>query len=241
MGGRRRPPGDRDPLSWLGLRGEAEAFAAELSTLLNHTVTDGIRITAITDKAGQQARIGYGISPSDLSALDMIPLAFKGRARLYLGLLFRMAADDSGRYPMIRSSVMYLSPDADGARLLLHYDYERDKADDYPEAHLQVCATSAEWEEAMASYGPRGRPLKKLHLPVGGRRFRPAVEDLIEFLITEKLAAGRPGWKAHVNRGRQGFEERQLRAAVRRHPDIALAILREEGHIPPYRDSRPGG
>jgi hypothetical protein len=28
------------------------------------------------------------------------------------------------------------------------------------------------------------------------------------------------------------FEERQLRAAVRRKPDIAIAILREEGHIP---------
>jgi hypothetical protein len=202
--------------------------------LLNHTVTDGIRITAITDKAGQQAVIGYGITPSDLGTPNMIPLAFGGKApRLYLGLLFRMAADDSGRYPMIRSSVMYLSPDPDGTRTLLHYDYERDKADDYPEAHLQVCATSVEWEEAMRNYGPRGRPLKKLHLPVGGRRFRPTVEDLIEFLIIEKLAEKRPGWKKYVEQGRKRFEERQLRAAVRRNPDIALAILRDEGRIPP--------
>lgn len=134
---------------------------------------------------------------------------------------------------MVRSSVMYLSPDQDGARTLLHYDYERDKADDYPEAHLQVCATSVEWEDAMRSYGPRGRPLKKLHLPVGGRRFRPSVEDLIEFLVTEQLASGRPGWKRHVDQGRRRFEERQLKAAVRRNPEIALAILREEGHIPP--------
>jgi hypothetical protein len=233
MGRDRRPQGDRGALSRFDLRGEAEKFAAELSGLLNHTVTDGIRITAITDKGEQQARIGCGISPSDLDP-DMIPLAFGGKAaRLYLGLLFKMAADDSGRYPMIRSSVMYLSPDADGARTLLHYDYERDKSDNYPEAHLQVCATSVEWEDAMRSYRPRGRPLKKLHLPVGGRRFRPAAEDLIEFLVTEKLAFGRPGWKTYVDRGRQGFEERQLRAAVRRNPGIALAILREEGHIPP--------
>ena len=196
--------------------------------MLNHTVTDGIRITAIADKAAQQARIGYGISPSDMSALRMIPLAFGGKApRLHLGLLYRMAPDGPGRYPMIRSSVMFLSPDPDGSRTLLHYDYERDKADDYPEAHLQVCATSEEWEEAMCRYGPRGRSLKKLHLPVGGRRFRPIVEDLIEFLVAEKLAAGRSGWKSHVDRGRQGFEERQLRAAVRRNPGIALAILQD--------------
>ena len=58
---------------------------------------------------------------------------------------------------------------------------------------------------------------------------RPGLEA--EFLVTEKLAPGRRNWKTHVDRGRQGFEERQLRAAVRRHPEIALAILREEGHI----------
>lgn len=119
-------------------------------------MTDGIRIIAITDKAAQQARVGYGISPSDLGP-RMIPLAFGGKApRLYLGLLFKMVADDRGQYPMVRSSVMYLSPDQDGSSNLLHYDYERDKADDYPEAHLQICATSEEWEEAMRRYGPKG-------------------------------------------------------------------------------------
>lgn len=232
MGRGRRTQGDRGALSRFDLRAEAEKFAAELTSLLNHTVTDGIRIIAITDRASQQARIGYGISPLDLSGVG-IPLAFGGKApRLYLGLLYRMAPDDHGRYPMIRSSVMYLSPDSDGTRTLLHYDYERNKADDYPEAHLQVCATSEEWEQAMRSYGPKGRPLDKLHLPVGGRRFRPSVEDLIEFLVTEQLADGRPCWKTHVDQGRQRFEERQLRAAVRRNPAIAMAILREEGHVP---------
>ena len=201
--------------------------------MFNHTVTNGIRIIAITDKGAQQARIGYGISPSDLSAIGMIPLSLGRKTpHLYLGLLYKMVADDPGRYPMIRSSVMYLSPDSDGSGELLHYDYERNKSDDYPEAHLQVCATSEEWERAMRSYGPKGRPLKKLHLPVGGRRFRPAVEDLIEFLVTEQLADGRSGWKKHVEQGRKGFEERQLRAAVRRHPEIAIAILQDEGHIP---------
>jgi len=79
VGGRRRPQGDRGQLSRFDLRSEAEAFAAELSGLLNHTVTDGIRISAITDKSGQQARLGYGISPADLGALNMIPLACGGK------------------------------------------------------------------------------------------------------------------------------------------------------------------
>jgi hypothetical protein len=161
----------------------------------------------------------------------MIPLSIRKSPKLYLGMLFKIAPDDAGRYPMVRSSVMFLSPDDDPAgRVLLHYDYERDK-DDYPEAHLQVCATSPAWEEAIGRYGRRGRPLERLHLPVGGRRFRPILEDLIEFLATEKLAELRSGWRTWVKRGRDDFAERQLRAAVRRNPDVAISILREEGKI----------
>jgi hypothetical protein len=231
VGRRRGSQRDRGPLSArFDLRGEAEAFADELSTLLNNTVTDGIRITAVTDKQGQQARIGYGIGPRNLAEPKMVPLTWSGKPKLYLGLLFRMAADDAGEYPMIRSSVMFLTPDSDpDAQVLLHYDYERGK-EGYPEAHLQVCATSDAWEQAALRYGPKGRPLERLHLPVGGRRYRPSVEDLIEFLITEQLAVGRAGWKKHVQAGRTRFEERQLRAAVRRNPEAAIAVLRA-GHL----------
>jgi hypothetical protein len=232
VGRRRRPEGDHGPLTgYFDLRGYADAFAGELSDLLNNTVTDGIRITAVTDRNARQARVGFGCSPSDLGDFRMIPLAIRKAPKLYLGMLFKIAPDEAGRYPMVRSSVMFLSPDDNpGGRLLLHYDYERDK-DDYPEAQLQVCATSPAWEEAISRYGPVGKPLERLHLPVGGRRFRPTLEDLIELLVGENLAEHRDGWRAWVERGRDSFAERQLRAAVRRHPDIAISILREEGKI----------
>src|SRR5258708_34771861 len=51
----------------LDLRTEAATFAGELSDLLNHTVTHGIRINAVTDRWGQQARIGYRRSPQDVA------------------------------------------------------------------------------------------------------------------------------------------------------------------------------
>lgn len=235
MGGRRGTPGNPGPLSYFDLRGEADAFAAQLTDLLNRTVTHGIRIVAVTGTghAGRQARIGYQVPRRDLGDIELIPLILgRGRPNLYLGLLFRMEADEAGRYPMIRSSVMFLSPDADiGGRVLLHYDYERDKEDDYPDAHLQVCAASDAWDEVSRRHRGSVRPLEKLHLPVGGRRYRPTLEDLIEFLIVEKLAKGRAGWRRHVEQGRNEFEERQLRAAVRRNPDAAMAVLRDEGLI----------
>lgn len=164
------------------LRGEAARFADELSHLLNCTVSDGIRLTAVTDREGQQARIGYGITPTNLVKSRLVPLALRGAADLYLGLLYRMGPDDARKYPMVRSSVMYLSPDADGSRTLLHYDYERGK-DDYPEAHLQVCAESDAWREVTRRYGPKGRSLERLHLPVGGRRYRPTVEEVRSRLV----------------------------------------------------------
>jgi hypothetical protein len=205
--------------------------------LLNNTVADGIRITAVTDREGQQAWVGYRISPRILEP-NLIPLAIKRKPRLYTGLLFRMGPDDAGKYPMIRSSVMYLSPDADGSRVLLHYDYEREK-ESCAEAQLQVCATSEAWEEVTAQawdevtrrYVPRVRALERLHLPVGVRRFRPTVGYMIEFLITEHLVECRDGWEEPIARGRNTYELNQLRAAVRRNPEAAMKILREERHI----------
>lgn len=119
MGRSRRPQRPTRPTlsRRFDLRGEADRFAGELSDLLNNTVTDGIRIRAITDRAGQQARIGYRLKPQDIGDITMIPLErLKGKPRLYLGLLFKMAPDDAGKYPMIRSSVMFCHPIGSRAR-----------------------------------------------------------------------------------------------------------------------------
>jgi hypothetical protein len=124
---------------------------------------------------------------------------------------------------------MLLSLDSDLDNVLFHYDYERGKIDGYPEAHLQVCASSGAWAQAATRLDGSTRVLERLHLPVGPRRFRPSVEDIIEFLISEKLAVGRDGWEDIVNAGREGFRVKQLRAAVRRDPDTAIALLQDEG------------
>jgi hypothetical protein len=72
--------------------------------------------------------------------------------------------------------------------------------------------------------------LQRLHLPVGGRRFRPTLEDLIDFLIIEKLVTDcRPDWAEEVAAGRERFRRRQLMAVVRRDPESALESLCEAG------------
>jgi hypothetical protein len=56
-----------------------------------------------------------------------------------------LAPDDAGQHLMVIQLVMTMtnSPHVGShSNVLLHYDYERNKAGDYPEAHLQVCASS---------------------------------------------------------------------------------------------------
>jgi hypothetical protein len=68
-----------------------------------------------------------------------------------------------------------------------------------------------------------------LHLPVGGRRFRPTLEDLIEFLITERLVKGNEGWQKPLAASRNQFQVNQMRALIRRFPTEAAAAVREFG------------
>jgi hypothetical protein len=94
-----------------------------------------------------------------------------------------------------------------------------------PDAHLQICATSKAWEQIGVRVDGTERLLGRMHLPVGGRRFRPTLEDMVEFLVTEKLAQPKNGWKEAVTAGREKFRKKQLRAAIRRDPETARDAL----------------
>lgn len=211
------------------LEAEARRLASELSDLLNCTVCDGIRIRSVITHPGR-AQLGYGIDKRDPIPKG-IPLTLGAKpATGFLGFSMRLAADDDRRYLMVESSVMGLFTDLDLRNALFHYDYERDKGDGYPEAHLQVVAEPHGWAELCRSSRGDMRPFERLHLPVGGRRYRPTLEDLIEFLINEQIAYSRPGAQRAINEGRERFMEKQLRAAVRRKPDVAVDVLRK--HAP---------
>jgi hypothetical protein len=69
--------------------------------------------------------------------------------------------------------------------------------------------------------------LGQLHLPVGGRRFRPTLEDIVEFLVLEGICDERPGWENAVQEHRMRWRENQLKAAVRRYKGWAAEAPRE--------------
>jgi hypothetical protein len=165
-----------------------------------------------------------------------IPLSISNKpAKFYLGFFMHLEADNEQRYMMVKQSMTMVVLDADLPRELLHYDYERDKNKDekgYPEGHLQICASSGDWDIACQRSGQEALPLSKMHLPigpVGGGRFRPSLEDVIEFLIVEELVESRTDWKAALDKTRRPFQELQLKAAVRRNQELAVDALRAEG------------
>ncbi len=202
---------------------DARTLAQEFNELLNATVCDGPRLGCVISPGRDRARavIGYEIAKDQLDLQTCIPVTIGSEPRIWLGFSMRLEQDFEVKYLMVRQSVMLLSTSADPGDTLLHYDYERDKPDDYPDAHLQICASSEAWKRAGLRTDGSERLLERMHLPVGGRRLRPTLEDIIEFLVTEKLAQPKAGWRDAVTEGRERFRKKQLRAAIRRDPDTA--------------------
>jgi len=91
--------------------------------------------------------------------------------------------------------------------------------------HLHVHGRS-EALARLASAGWGDRSSSRLHLPVGGRRFRPCLEDIIEVCIVEKIVKPqRENWKEILDTYRDAFYRKQLKSAVRRDPHAAVSAL----------------
>jgi hypothetical protein len=131
-------------------------------------------------------------------------------------------------------STFGLYADADAESVVCHYDYDREPDHPYPAAHVQVAGESPALGALCQQLG-KDLQLGRLHLPVGGRRFRPSLEDLIEVLISEGIATGRTGWEGAIAKHRDWYHRKQLGAAVRRAPATAVQELERLG----YRVTEP--
>jgi hypothetical protein len=210
------------------VQAKARDFADTLSGVLNGTVCRGVRLSPVLAPGGGTVWVGYNITKTELTG-SAFPLGIP-KSSIFCGLSYRLQPDDEDRFLMVASSFMGLFLDAEMETPLLHFDYERDKGDGYPEAHLQVHAGSAAWDQAIAACpveSDRKRDLAHLHLPVGGRRLRPTLEDLIEFVIAERLVRAKSGWLTVLDRAREPYAINQMRAMIRRYPDEAGEAVRE--------------
>jgi hypothetical protein len=199
----------------------ARDFARKVQQVLNATICDGVKITAVVARP-ERVHVGYGLA-RDLLVTSPFPVRVgRHKPSCWLDVSYRLCMDEESRYLTVLSSYFGVYADEAAEMCLCHFDYERDKPG-YPEAHLQVHGESAALA-AMAG-GPEARMLHRLHFPAGGRRFRLTLEDVIEFLVAAGLASGRQGWADVVAAEREEFYRIQLRAAVRRDPQTARDVL----------------
>ncbi len=205
------------------LQKRARDFARRVQRILNTTVCRDVRISVVVTADPGVVVVGYGLSKSKFRTARF-PVS---GGRCWLDVGYQLCMDDMGEHLAVEASAFGVFAADDHKSCLCRYDYERGK-NEYPEAHLQVYGESG----ALASWEgiPRTRKLERLHFPVGGRRYRPTLEDVVEFLITEGLAVPRDeGWKDVLRTEREVFQRIQLRAAIRRDPESAREALKDLG------------
>jgi hypothetical protein len=217
------------------LGSECRQFANRLQAMLNRTVTDDARVTAL-DRSRERGTIATNLD-RDLNSRPVALRSASSRYRCWLDIQISLIEHEG--YLTVEDSFFGIMSSRDENDILFHFDYQRNKPG-YAEAHLQVFGANERLDPMMRELCTRRnkKSMSELHFPVGGRRFRPALEDVIEFLIDEQLAEPKPGWEAALAESRDGFRSIQLKAAVRRHPDVAADALRALGYsvglvIPP--------
>ena len=125
-----------------------------------------------------------------------------------------------------------------GKEPLARWDYIRSPRSHIPCAHIQVHAHRDEWTHALVLGGTHSRRSRRrikhalrtpriadVHFPVGGRRFRPCLEEILLFVIDEFGVACTPQALEALQQGMRKWEEIQLESAIRNNPATAVRVL----------------
>lgn len=210
----------------------AREFADDISELLNNTITHGIRLRFNVPPGGHtEGWVGYETTKQHPKRLVPIPVTInQASPRCFLVVLHRVQMDPEGAHIATASSRVELHLTEDLQNPIVRYDYNRepvfnDRGLPYPNAHIHVHGRDSA-VELLAKQVEVERTGERFHWPTGGKRFRPTLEDLVEFLIVEGLVQCHPKWDQAIEKHRAHWEETQLRAAIRRNREIAEDALR---------------
>ncbi len=195
--------------------------------MLNLTLTHGPRLSVVMEPSGC-AVIGNRISREKPLGEPVSLSASRAQPRLELRLLHTLALDKSQQFLTTTKNSYKLSHARDSCPIVT-YDYTCNPPNSYPEAHFHLHGEAVAIREMLDRCGRTKDKPDDLHFPVGGRRFRPCLEDLIEFCILEQLVVPHDGWQKALEESRRWFHKRQLQAAVRGDPEVAADALAKAG------------
>ncbi|ANF31937.1 hypothetical protein A0130_09850 [Leifsonia xyli] len=173
-----------------------------------------------------------------------IPLQVEGHTILRLDVRYRCTWNTAGAYFAVEYSSFTVQPASSSAPLFT-YDYLRKPGSLIPCSHINVHAHRDEIVAAMMLAGKRHKgkarakqiekaqvpTLSALHFPVGGHRFRPCLEDVLQMLIVEFGIDTQERYQAVLDAGRSEWRTTQLRTAITDDMELAAELLREHGYV----------
>ncbi len=187
----------------------ATDFAREIVELLEGTICAAAPITA--EAVGNRVRVAAADERGEEVGM---PLTIAGEHRLDLLVLYWCTWDFTGQFLAIHESQVALRlPGVNEPLIRVEYEGARD----YAPSHVQLHAQS-NYIGHLLTLKPHRRKLPNvydLHLPTGGKRFRPCLEDVVEFVIHDLGIDAQPGWRTPVEEGRNRWKGYQLAAALR--------------------------
>lgn len=219
-----------------GLEEQAQHFAEELTETVRKTVgvCDPFRAQSLSDGSRfvVEQKERHGVS-----------LRVNGTPLLSLKIKFDCCLDDQNKYLAIEQSTIKVYAGAKAAgEPLFRYEYERFPVGKIPAAHIHFHAHRDAFTAAMVRAGKATRrgskranttevpKMSELHFPVGGHRFRPSLEDILEMLIEEFGISHEDDFRVALRAGRKHWRRKQVRAVVRDDPYSAIEALESMGY-----------
>lgn len=214
------------------LRDRSAAFADELQSTLRATLPGPIRVQSVA-APGREDR--FLINPvDDEGKLLRIPLLIDGKELAALSFAFYLEMDSVAKYLKTVRNDFAIHSTLDRTPLV-RFDFRSDMTSD-PISHWQVHAERGSMSHLLArahavrpDIVKRPHDMSSLHFPTGGERFRPCLEDIVQFAIVECGVDAQTGWKGAVMAGRERWRRTQLRTVTRDAQEEVATVLRLEG------------
>lgn len=197
---------------------QAETLARDLTSLLKGSLPDAP--PAIAQISGGRVVIRPERD---------VPLFVGDQPLASLSVHLRCRLDSRGTWLAIENSSYGLTALVDRSPVL-RFDYVR-KAHSAPSAHVQLHAHRGALTHLLSQAGHvRPHHMSALHIPVGGARFRPCLEDVVQFLVEECGFEHLNSWRVAVEGGRARWRGTQVRAVVRDFHQEPAETLRNLGY-----------
>lgn len=165
-----------------------------------------------------------------------IPLLTEGEQVAWLRIDFLCRLNSSAEFLAIDKSKIWVVAEVDKTPIFrFEYLYDTEWV---PHSHIQVHAERGALAHLLSRTGhKRPHSLSALHLPTGGARFRPGLEDVLQFLIEDCKFDSLPTWRDAVLRERAEWRRIQTRAVARAWPEEAARQLQAMGYsVSPPKD-----